>query len=170
MRTGCRSPCASGSSPVGGAWIRLGPPSSAAMSCWSRTGSWCPSSRWCRIGFRRAGGTGPGSDQLGLAYGVPYRRAQAVRRPAAQALEVSPAEAVPKMVRLTDGREDWAVRPDLLGSDRFEPAYVVEMDDGGQARLRFGDTAQPAAGSRRHGPGELPSRRRPGLGTSARTS
>jgi predicted phage baseplate assembly protein len=91
----------------------------------------------------------PRLDRLGLAYGVPYRRAQAVRSPAAQALEVSPAEAVPKIVRLTDGRRDWAVHPDLLGSDRFEPAYVVEMDDGGQARLRFGDppNRQPAPGA-----------------------
>jgi hypothetical protein len=81
----------------------------------------------------------PTLERLGLAYAMPYRHAEAVQRPAAEALEVRPDEAVPQIVRLTDGREDWTVRPDLLGSDRFEPAFVVEMDDGGLARLRFGD-------------------------------
>jgi predicted phage baseplate assembly protein len=91
----------------------------------------------------------PRLDQPGLAHGVPYRHAQAVKRPATEALEISPGQAVPKMVRLTDGREDWTVHPDLLGTDRFEPAYVVEMDDGAQARLRFGEPPhrQPAPGA-----------------------
>jgi len=81
----------------------------------------------------------PRLDRLGLAYAMPYRHAQAVRRPAAEALDVRPSEAVAQIVQLTDGREDWVVRPDLLYSDRFEPAYVVEMDDDSRARMRFGD-------------------------------
>ena len=91
----------------------------------------------------------PRLDRLGLAYGMPYRHRRAVERPAAEAVGVDPARAVPQVVRLTDGREDWAVRTDLLDSDRFEPAYVVEMDDGGQAWLRFGEppNRQPAPGA-----------------------
>ena len=50
---------------------------------------------------------------------------------------------------LTDGREDWTVRPDLLGSDRFEPD--VRGRDGRRrpGTLRFGDAPgrQPAAGA-----------------------
>jgi hypothetical protein len=80
----------------------------------------------------------PALDQLGLAYAVPYEHQQAVRRPANEALDVRPDQAVPQVVQLTDGQQDWVARPDLLGSDRFEPAYVVEMDDDGRAHLRFG--------------------------------
>ena len=81
----------------------------------------------------------PALDQLGLAYAVPYRPDQARTRPAAEALEVAPEEAVPQIVTLTDGRDGWTARPDLLGSDRFAPEFVVEMEDDGRARLRFGD-------------------------------
>ncbi len=81
----------------------------------------------------------PMLDQLGLAYGVPYVHEQAVLRPAVDALAVRPEAAVPRVVRLYDGRDDWTVRADLLGSDRFAPDFVVEMDDDGRAHLRFGD-------------------------------
>jgi predicted phage baseplate assembly protein len=43
------------------------------------------------------------------------------------------------------------VQRDLLGSDRFEPAFVVEMADDGRAYLRFGDDVlgrRPAPGDR----------------------
>jgi hypothetical protein len=81
----------------------------------------------------------PTLDQRGLAHAVPYVHSDALRRPAAQALDVRPADAVPRVVRLTEGREDWTVREDLLVSDRFEPDVVVEMEDDGRAHLRFGD-------------------------------
>lgn len=35
----------------------------------------------------------------------------------------------------------WEARPDLLGSDRDDAHFVVEVDDQGVARLRFGDDA-----------------------------
>lgn len=44
-------------------------------------------------------------------------------------------------VRVVDDRrnEVWTVQRDLLASDRFAPHFVVEMESGGEARLRFGD-------------------------------
>jgi predicted phage baseplate assembly protein len=36
---------------------------------------------------------------------------------------------------------DWESRPDLLGSERDDPHFVVEVDDQSVARLRFGDDA-----------------------------
>jgi hypothetical protein len=38
-----------------------------------------------------------------------------------------------------DTSRPWLARRDLLGSSRFERAFVVEMDDYGLAHLRFGD-------------------------------
>ena len=87
----------------------------------------------------------------GLAFAVPYTAAQAVTEPAVQALRPDPREAVADLIRLDDGRDDWALRPDLLGSDRFAPDVVVEPDDEGWAHLRFGDDVsgrRPAAGRR----------------------
>jgi hypothetical protein len=75
----------------------------------------------------------------GLAHAVPYNHAEARARPAADALLISAQTAMPQVVRLTDGRDDWTVRRDLLGSDRFDPEFVVEMADDGRAFLRFGD-------------------------------
>ena len=34
---------------------------------------------------------------------------------------------------------DWDVRPSLLDSGPFDPGFVVEVEDDGTARLRFGD-------------------------------
>jgi hypothetical protein len=40
---------------------------------------------------------------------------------------------------LWDGRREWAPRTDLLGSGRLDAHVVVEPEQGGVARLRFGD-------------------------------
>jgi hypothetical protein len=85
-----------------------------------------------------------------LSHAVPYVHSTALRRPAVEALDVQPPAAVPRIVRLTDGRDDWTVHTDLLGSDRFEPDVVVEMEDDGRAHLRFGDDVL----GRRPGPGD----------------
>src|SRR5262249_29434001 len=50
----------------------------------------------------------------------------------------------------------WAARPDLLESDRFAPDFVVEIEDTGDAFLRFGD-------------GVLGREREPGLVATYRT-
>jgi hypothetical protein len=58
---------------------------------------------------------------------------------AASAMATDPSEAIPAVTRLSGGGRSWRPRLDLLGSDRFEPDFVVEMDGDGDAHLRFGD-------------------------------
>jgi len=61
-------------------------------------------------------------------------------RPAALLMDHRPAAAEPA-VRLEDpaAGEPWEPRRDLLSSDRFAAEFVVEMEESGRARLRFGD-------------------------------
>lgn len=95
----------------------------------------------------------PRLPRLGLAHAVPYRHEHARTRPAAEALAVPAAEALPDLELYEGtpdpGREpDWTARRDLLGSGRFDPHYVVETEDDGRAYLRFGDNLhgrRPAA-------------------------
>lgn len=75
----------------------------------------------------------------GLTHAVAYDDEAARALPAASALAFSPQDARPQIIRLTDGQTDWHLQRDLLASGRFEPEYVVEMDDEAQAYLRFGD-------------------------------
>lgn len=85
-----------------------------------------------------------------LAFAVPYTDDRTV--PAARALVVDPQLAVADLIRVTDGRDDWAPQRDLLGSDRFAAEFVVEPDDDGTVRLRFGDDVcgrRPAPGADR---------------------
>jgi len=86
----------------------------------------------------------------GLAHAARYEDEVARQRPAVEALAVRPEKALADVVALSDGRSPWSVVPDLLGSDRFAPEYIVEMEDDGQAHLRFGDDVlgrRPAAGT-----------------------
>jgi hypothetical protein len=70
----------------------------------------------------------------------PATQATAARRqPAAIAMATDPSEAIPAVTSLSGGGRSWKPRLDLLGSDRFEPDFVVEMDEDGHAHLRFGD-------------------------------
>jgi hypothetical protein len=87
----------------------------------------------------------------GLAHVQPYSDDAARRLPAVQALAVDPRAAVADVVELSDGRADWVVQPDLLGSDRFARHVVVEMTDDGRAQLRFGDDMR----GRRPVPGQV---------------
>jgi predicted phage baseplate assembly protein len=60
-----------------------------------------------------------------------------------------PGEALP-VVQLTDESDIWSVQRDLLSSDRFASDFVVEMEEGGRAHLRFGDDVlgrKPATGT-----------------------
>lgn len=93
----------------------------------------------------------PALDRPGLLHAAPYEDAAARGRPAAEALAVAPDAAIAAVVALTDDRETWTVRRDLLGSDRFAPEFVVETEDDGRAYLRFGDDVlgrHPAPGAR----------------------
>jgi hypothetical protein len=79
----------------------------------------------------------------------PYPPAVAATRPAADVLVRSPGAALPQ-VTLLEGDDTWVARADLLGSDRFDRAFVVEIERDGTARLRFGDDVygrRPVAGT-----------------------
>ncbi|HVR07644.1 MAG TPA: hypothetical protein VMW75_06305 [Thermoanaerobaculia bacterium] len=101
----------------------------------------------------RSGSYRPRLPQKGMIFRVPF--SQAAAGSAAAALRQDPARAMPA-IRLwqstLDGRQvPWQVRRQLLASGRFAPDYVVEIEDGREAWLRFGDGWQgqlPAPGSR----------------------
>ncbi|HYP26684.1 MAG TPA: putative baseplate assembly protein [Blastocatellia bacterium] len=60
------------------------------------------------------------------------------------------ALSVVRLIENGDDSKPWRPRHDLLGSDRFDRHFVLEVDNGGRARLRFGDGAhgaRPKAGS-----------------------
>ncbi|GIV60246.1 MAG: putative baseplate assembly protein [Rhodothermaceae bacterium] len=76
--------------------------------------------------------------ERGLTYRVPFDAAAAAARPAAEAVRQEPRAALPA-VTLTGGGLTWTPRRDLLASGRFAAEFVVEMEDDGTARLRFGD-------------------------------
>jgi hypothetical protein len=65
--------------------------------------------------------------------------------PAARLLAQDPRRAEPAIWLhqtggdLPAGGRRWLPRPDLLGSGPRDPHFVVEVDDDGRARLRFGD-------------------------------
>jgi hypothetical protein len=58
--------------------------------------------------------------------------------PAALLSGYQPAGAVP-VVTLVSGGQTWSPVPDLLANGRFDRAFVAEVDEDGQAILRFGD-------------------------------
>ncbi|WP_329280375.1 putative baseplate assembly protein [Streptomyces sp. NBC_01451] len=58
--------------------------------------------------------------------------------PASAALTQDPRAALPQLT-LTSAAEHWEVRADLLDSGGDDPHVVVEDEDDGTARLRFGD-------------------------------
>lgn len=71
-------------------------------------------------------------------------------RPAAQASEQDFRSAEPAVL-LLDDEEQWTARPDLLASDRFSTDFVLESENDGSARLRFGDNVlgkRPSTGTR----------------------
>jgi hypothetical protein len=92
----------------------------------------------------------PRLERLHLTHRVPFDPAAARGRSAAWPLEQDPRLAEPA-IELEDDDGPWRLRRDLLSSDRFDRDFVVEMEDDGRARLRFGQGAAgraPAPGSR----------------------
>jgi hypothetical protein len=85
----------------------------------------------------------------GLTHAAPYEHARARTHPAAAVFAVTIRSVLPVITLRGEG-ETWQPRRDLLGSDRFAPDFVVEMDEDGSARLRFGDDVlgrRPSAGT-----------------------
>ncbi len=70
--------------------------------------------------------------------------------PAATALTVDPRAALPLVVLAEEGGEEWTPRRDLLGGDRFDRGFVIEVERDGRAAARFGDdtfSRRPAPGT-----------------------
>lgn len=58
---------------------------------------------------------------------------------AAAATQQDPRQALPAVELLDPDDDVWRPERDLLGSDRFDPDFVVEVAENGGATLRFGD-------------------------------
>ncbi|HEY8019469.1 MAG TPA: putative baseplate assembly protein [Thermoanaerobaculia bacterium] len=104
--------------------------------------------------------------RTGLTFRQPFDAAAAVGKPAAWAVEQSAEAALPDLElfelppyapaetaaeAIARRRPRWRPRHDLLNSGRFARDFVVEIDDRGQANLRFGDGQtgrRPPAGAR----------------------
>ncbi len=80
----------------------------------------------------------PRLSRPGITHRVPDDPEALRARPAAEALHQDPRRALPAVELSGDGNR-WLPRRDLLASDRFAPEFVVEMENDGRARLRFGD-------------------------------
>jgi hypothetical protein len=59
--------------------------------------------------------------------------------PASLLLAQDPRQALPQILRLDAGGASWQPRGDLLASGPADPCFTVEVDDDGNAWLRFGD-------------------------------
>jgi hypothetical protein len=89
------------------------------------------------------------TDELQLSTSEPVK-GYAIQQPVDSLLDQDPRQALPSEMRLIDADETWTVQRDLLGSDRFKADFVVEMESGGTANLRFGDGVlgkKPSAGT-----------------------
>lgn len=72
-------------------------------------------------------------------YAVPFEE-EAARETAATAVLIQdPKSALPSKMVLSDEDETWSVRRDLLGSDRFQAEFMVEVEQDRSAYLRFGN-------------------------------
>ena len=75
---------------------------------------------------------------VGVAFAVPFDAIALAKQPASGALEQDPRAALPSGAALV-GDDTWHPQRDLLASDRFSAEFVLEMENDGGARLRFGD-------------------------------
>jgi len=87
----------------------------------------------------------PTLKETGITHSVPYDDNKARRLPASRMLEQDPRQAVARITLYDQEQNGWHAVPDLLASDEFDRDFVVEMEDDGQARLRFGDDVLGAA-------------------------
>jgi hypothetical protein len=69
----------------------------------------------------------------------PYDDRAARRLPATAATRVEPHRAVPAVALFAEG-ERWEPVRELLNSDRFAADFVLETEEDGSARVRFGDS------------------------------
>ena len=73
---------------------------------------------------------------------APFDPSQSARA----AMQWQTGDALPAIELIENGDQSrpWRPRRDLLGSDRFDRHFVVEVDNDGRAHLRFGDGANGA--------------------------
>jgi len=83
----------------------------------------------------------PELDEAPLTFAAPYDAAA----PAVAVLAASPDMALPAVALQSSDGAAWAPRYDLLDSGRDDRAFVVEMEEDGRAKLRFGDGELGAA-------------------------
>lgn len=91
----------------------------------------------------------PRLPRSGVTFAAPYDHADARQRPATEALVTDPRTARPAVVLGADGL-DWLPVRDLLSSGPSAQEFVVEVDVGNRAVLRFGDGVsgrRPPAGT-----------------------
>jgi hypothetical protein len=74
-----------------------------------------------------------------LAFCADYDHQSAQRDSASSVVRQDPSEALPALSLRDSERGIWLARRDLLGCDRFAAEFVVEVEDGGNTSLRFGD-------------------------------
>lgn len=83
-----------------------------------------------------------------LTHSVPYDSSATQKASAAALFQQSARDAIPAITLTeTDNESEnepqtWHARPDLLDSDRFTRAFVVEMESDRRATLRFGNGTQ----------------------------
>jgi hypothetical protein len=80
----------------------------------------------------------PQLEQSGLTFAVPYDDLQSRTQPAAGILVQDPRQALPA-ITLGENGSAWSPVRDLLASGSNARDFVVEMENDGTARLRFGD-------------------------------
>jgi hypothetical protein len=61
--------------------------------------------------------------------------------PASTLLAIAPRDATPRIALVDGASIPWTAQRDLIGSDGTATDFVVEVEDSGRARLRFGDDA-----------------------------
>ena len=96
-----------------------------------------------------AGKYHPRLRQEEITFAASYEHESALKKTASFAAHQDPREALPT-VKLTGDGDLWTSRRDLLNSNRFSTEFVVEIEDGGIAHLRFGDDVlgkRPTPGS-----------------------
>jgi hypothetical protein len=76
--------------------------------------------------------------QRGITFGESFDPDAARSLPARRATIQDPRQALPHITLNGDGKE-WTPHFDLLGSDRFAPEFVLEVESDGRAFVRFGD-------------------------------
>jgi hypothetical protein len=80
----------------------------------------------------------PSLARRGVTQSQPYDDRAARRHAAAAAARVDPRLAVPAIALFADG-ERWEPVRELLNSDRFAADFVLEVEEDGSSRVRFGD-------------------------------